>query len=167
MTAKLTRLMAETDGPFYMRFGREVNQEYYPEDMEFTLGGSRVLRDGDRLTVMACGRMVDFAVRAADQLIKEGIRVRVVDMYSIKPIDGKAIEAAVSDTACILTIEDHNTIGGFGGAVSEYVTEHCPCKVLKMGMRDEFGRSGSSADLFEMYGLTADRIAARIRELLE
>ena len=167
MTAKLTRLMAETDGPFYMRFGREINQEYYPENMEFTLGGSRLLRDGDRLTVMACGRMVDFAVRAADQLIKEGIRVRVVDMYSIKPIDGKAIEAAVSDTACILTVEDHNTIGGLGGAVSEYVTEHCPCKVLKMGMRDEFGRSGSSADLFEMYGLTADSIAARIRELLE
>ena len=167
MTAKLTRLMAETDGPFYMRFGREINQEYYPENMEFTLGGSRLLRDGDRLTVMACGRMVDFAVRAADQLIKEGIRVRVVDMYSIKPIDEKAIEAAVSDTACILTVEDHNTIGGLGGAVSEYVTEHCPCKVLKMGMRDEFGRSGSSADLFEMYGLTADSIAARIRELLE
>jgi len=167
MTAKLTRLMAETDGPFYMRFGREINQEYYPENMEFTLGGSRLLRDGDRLTVMACGRMVDFAVRAADQLIKEGIRVRVVDMYSIKPIDGKAIEAAVSDTACILTVEDHNTIGGLGGAVSEYVTEHCPCKVLKMGMRDEFGRSGSSTDLFEMYGLTADSIAARIRELLE
>ncbi len=73
----------------------------------------------------------------------------------------------MSDTACILTVEDHNTIGGLGGAVSEYVTEHCPCKVLKMGMRDEFGRSGSSTDLFEMYGLTADSIAARIRELLE
>lgn len=166
MTANLTRLMTEIDGPFYMRFGREVNQEYYPEDIKVILGGSRVLREGNRLTVMACGRMVDFAVHAADQLKREGIMVRIVDMYSIKPIDGNAIEAAVEDTGCILTIEDHNIIGGLGGAVSEYVAEHCPCRVLRLGLRDEFGRSGSSADLFALYGLTAETIADRIRELL-
>jgi len=92
MTAKLTKLMVDTDGPFYMRFGREPNAEYYPEDMEFRIGGSKTLRYGDRLTIMAYGRMVDFAVKASDALAKEGIHVRVVDMYSIKPIDGEAIK---------------------------------------------------------------------------
>ena len=166
MTAKLTRLMAKTDGPFYMRFGREANTEYYSEDTEFPLGESKVLREGNQLTVIACGRMVDFAVCTADILEKEGIKVRVVDMYSVKPIDGKAIEAAVADTGLILTVEDHSIIGGLGGAVSEYVVGHCPCKVSRMGMKDEFGRSGSSADLFKKYGLTVEGIAERVREMV-
>ena len=166
MTAKLTKLMVDTDGPFYMRFGREANEEYYEEDIEVTIGGSKMLRDGDRLTIMACGRMVDFAVKAADILREEGILVRVVDMYSIKPIDGKAIEAAVKDTGLILTIEDHNIIGGLGGAVSEYTAEHCPCRISRMGMKDQFGRSGTCNDLFRKYDLTPESIIARVHELL-
>lgn len=167
MTAKLTRFMAETDGPFYMRFGREANREYYPEETEFPLGKSKVLREGNEWTVMACGRMVEFAVSAADILEKEGIKVRVIDMYSIKPFDGKAIEAAVAETGGILTVEDHNIIGGLGGAVSEYTAEHCPSRVSRMGMNDEFGRAGSSADLFRIYKLTPDDIAERVRKLLK
>ena len=167
MTAKLTKLMVDTDGPFYMRFGREPNAEYYPEDMEFRIGGSKTLRYGDRLTIMAYGRMVDFAVKASDALAKEGIHVRVVDMYSIKPIDGEAIKAAVRDTGLILTVEDHNIIGGLGGAVSEYTAEHCPCRVYRMGMKDEFGRSGTCDDLFHKYGLTPESIVQRVHELLK
>lgn len=167
MTAKLTRLMYETDGPFYMRFGREPNQEYYTEDMEFELGGSKKLRDGDKLTIMACGRMVDYAVQAADILKKDGIEVRVIDMYSIKPIDGAAIEAAVKETGLILTVEDHNIIGGLGGAVSEYTAEHCQCRVVRMGMKDEFGRSGTCDDLFKLYELTTESIVSKVQELLQ
>ena len=167
MTAKLTRLMYETDGPFYMRFGREPNQEYYEEDMEFALGGSKKLRDGERLTIMACGRMVDYAVQAADILKKDGIEVRVIDMYSIKPIDGAAIEAAAKETGLILTVEDHSIIGGLGGAVSEYTAEHCPCRVERMGMMDEFGRSGTYNDLFKLYGLTPENIVSKVLDLLK
>lgn len=166
MTAKLTRLMYETDGPFYMRFGREPNQEYYPEDIEFELGKSKRLRDGDRLTIMACGRMVDFSVQAADILNKDGIKVRVIDMYSIKPIDGAAIEAAAKETGLILTVEDHSIIGGLGGAVSEYSAEYCPCRVVRMGMKDEFGRSGTCKDLFKLYELTTESIVSKVQELL-
>lgn len=167
MTAALTKLMAQTDGPFYMRFGREPNQEYYAEDTAFGLGGSHTLRDGGQLTVMACGRMVDFAVKAADVLAAEGIKVRVVDMYSIKPIDQRAIELAVKETGGILTVEDHNIIGGLGGAVSEYTAEHCPCKISRMGMDDEFGRSGTCDELFEKYQLTPESIAERVRTILK
>ncbi|MGI6123694.1 MAG: transketolase family protein [Acetivibrionales bacterium] len=166
MTAKLTKIMAETDGPFYMRFGREPNQELYDENAQFAIGGSHMLRDGKQLTIIACGRMVDLAVQAADELAKDQIQVRVIDMYSIKPIDEKAIMAAAKDTGLILTIEDHNVIGGLGGAVSEYTAGNCPCKVVKMGMQDEFGRSGTMNDLYNKYGLTKDGIVKKVKELV-
>lgn len=166
MTAKLTEVMAETNGPFYMRFGREANRELYPDHTEFTLGGSKLLKEGNRLTIMACGRMVDYSVLAAELLEKENISVRVVDMYSIKPIDGKAIEAAAAKTGRILTVEDHSIIGGLGGAVSEYSASYCPCHVSRMGMEDKFGRSGSCDELFHIYGLMPEDIAARVRKLL-
>lgn len=166
ITAKLTRIMAETDGPFYMRFGREPNQELYDENDQFAVGGSHMLRDGNQLTIIACGRMVDIAVQAADELAKEQIKVKVIDMYSIKPIDGDAIMAAAKETGLILTIEDHSVIGGLGGAVSEYTAENYPCKVVRMGMQDEFGRSGKMTDLYKKYGLTKDSIVNKVKELI-
>lgn len=162
MTAYLTKLMAKVSGPFYMRFGREKNREYYSEDVEFPLGGSKCLQDGNMVTIMACGRMTDYAVHAGKLLEEKGISARIVDMYSIKPVDGKAIQKAVTETGLIVTVEDHNIIGGLGGAVSEYVAEHCPCKVIRIGMNDELGRSGTYQDLFQIYGLTPENIAERV-----
>ncbi len=166
MTSKLTKIMTETYGPFYMRFGREPNRELYDENEEFYIGGSKTLREGNQLTIVACGRMVDLAVQAADELAQEQINVRVIDMYSIKPMDEETIMKAAKETGLVLTIEDHNVIGGLGGAVSEFTAEKCPCKVVKMGLNDEFARSGSMNDLFNKYGFTKENIIRKVKELV-
>lgn len=166
MTEKLTYIMGDTYGPFYMRFGKNPNKELYNETEEFRIGGSKRLREGKDITIMACGRMVERAVEAADLLKNEGIDARVCDMYSIKPIDTDEIDAAAKDTHVILTVEDHNVIGGLGGAVCEYVADKSYCKVFRHGIADHFGRSGISEDLFLLYGLTAEGIASKVKKCL-
>ena len=166
MTDRLTRLIANTYGPFYMRFGKNPNDEIYEPSDEFSIGGSRRLREGSDIAILACGRMVKMALDAADVLQEEGISARVCDMYSIKPIDTDEVDAA-ADLGCILTVEDHSIVGGLGGAVCEYLADKgTACKVFRHGMIDHFGRSGRSDDLFELYGLTADGIASLVRKIL-
>lgn len=163
MTRKLTRLMADTYGPFYMRFGREGNVELYDENEQFHIGGSRLLREGKDVSLLACGRMTEYSLQAAELLYKEGIDARVVDMYSIKPVDTEAIKAAMEQTSLIFTIEDHNIIGGLGGAVCEYTAETCPARVVRIGIDDKFGRSGTVKDLYEKYGLNPVHIAEKVK----
>ena len=166
MTEKLTRLMAETPGPFYMRFGREPNPEFYTEEDCFPLGGSRLLREGKDISLLACGRMVEYSLKAAELLAAEGIEARVVDMYSIKPLDTAAVRAAATETGAVFTVEDHNVIGGLGGAVCEYTSEACPVKVTRIGIRDKYGRSGKVSDLYELYELTPEHIVRRVKASL-
>ena len=99
-------------------------------------------------------------------MAKEGVSVRVIDMHTIKPLDGALVEKAAKETGCIVTSEEHNIIGGLGGAVAEYVGEHCPVPVVRHGVNDEFGRSGKAGEVLAAYGLTADGICAKIREAL-
>lgn len=163
MTRKLTRLMANTPGPFYMRFGRESNVELYDEDEQFRIGGSRLLREGRDVSLLACGRMTEYALQAAELLHKEGIDARVVDMYSIKPVDTEAIREAMERTSLVFTIEDHNIIGGLGSAVCEYTAASCPGRVVRIGIEDKFGRSGTVKDLYEKYGMDPAHIAEKIK----
>lgn len=167
VTEKLTRLIAETDGPVYMRFGREPNVELYQENVDVKLGGSQRLREGNHITIMACGRMVDFSMKAAEQLKQRGIDSRVVDMYSIKPIDGEEIEKAVKETEIIFTVEDHNIIGGLGGAVCEYTASHCLCRVVSIGVEDHFGRSGNCDDLFRLCKIMPENIVECVLAVLD
>ena len=110
--------------------------------------------------------MVARALDAAKLLReRDGIAARVVDMYSIKPLDRAAIVAAARETRGIVTVEDHSVLGGLGGAVAEVVAEEAPCRVLRMGLNDVFGRSGTPASLYEMFGLTPECIAATVAEL--
>lgn len=166
MTEKLTRIMAEAYGPFYMRFGRNQNEEIYTPEDSFPIGGSKRIYDGDAVTVMTHGSLLPIAKKAVEELRREGVNVRLSDMYSLKPLDTEEIEAAAKETAFILTIEDHSIIGGLGGAVCEYTAEHCPCRVVRMGMNDSFGRAGTTADLYRLYGLTAEEIVRKIRALI-
>jgi transketolase len=168
MTEKLTYIMGNTYGPFYMRFGKNPNNELYEETEEFKIGKSKRLREGNDITIMACGRMVERAIEAADMLKgEEGIKARVCDMYSIKPIDTEEIDAAVQDTHIIITVEDHSIIGGLGSAVCEYIADKSYyCKVFRHGIEDHFGRSGDSESLFLLYGLTADGIARKAKKCL-
>lgn len=166
MTSQLTKVMVDTPGPFYMRFGREPNVELYDETEQFPLGGSKTLREGSDLAIMACGRMVEFSLAAAELLMEKGIAARVIDMYSIKPLDTEAVVRAAKETADIITVEDHSVIGGLGGAVSECVTRHTPCRVDSVGLEDVFGRSGYYMDLFEHFHLTPQAICERAIVLL-
>lgn len=166
MTYKLTRIMANTYGPFYMRFGKNPNEEIYKEEDTFKLGGSVRRIEGSDCTIMTYGRMVGICEKAALLLKEKGISVRVCDMYSIKPIDEKQIDDAMRDTKFIMTVEDHNIIGGLGGAVSEYVSEKGGFPVYRYGIKDHFGRSGTADDLFKLYGLTPEDIAKKITLLV-
>jgi transketolase len=157
-TRKLTRVAAALDGPVYLRFGKNPAEEFYAEDEEFPLGGSKQLRDGRDATIIACGSMLGVALMAADDLAKRRTGVRVIDMYSIKPIDEAAIIRAATETAGIVTIEDHNVIGGLGGAVCEVTATRCPTRVIRIGLQDVFGHSGDFAGLCVLYGLTPEKL---------
>lgn len=164
--SKILNQAAETYGPFYVRLGRSGIPVIYDENTEIKIGKSNMLKDGDKATIMACGIMVNEALEASDKLAEEGISVRVIDMHTIKPLDGDAIKKAVEDTGAIITAEEHSIIGGLGSAVSEYVTQNCPTKMAFVGQKDTFGESGKPADLLEKYGMTADDIVTAVKSLV-
>jgi transketolase len=165
VSRKLTRLAAAIDGPVYLRFGKDPAEELYPDTEEFPLGGSKVLRDGRDAAVFACGNMVVVALEAAKILEGRGKKVRVIDMYSLKPLDEAAIIRAAEETRGIVTIEDHSVIGGLGGAVCEVTAAKRPARVVRIGLQDKFGRSGDAKGLHELYGLTAKSVVDAVEAL--
>lgn len=157
-----------TDGPFYLRFGRyAVPVVHDPDGYKFELGKGEMLREGTAATVIATGFMVPVALDAAEKLAAEGISARVVNIHTIKPLDTEIIARAAKETGAIVTAEEHNIIGGLGSAVAEAVSEACPVPVLRVGVEDTFGRSGKVPPLLEMYGLTADNIADKVRKAIK
>lgn len=164
-TRKLTRLAAKTYGPFYIRMGKDPNEEIYDENEMFPLGGSKKVCKGNDATIIACGNMVVRAMKAAKILEKQGKQVRVIDMYSIKPIDKESIIRAAKETGGIVTVEDHSVIGGLGGAVCEVVAENVSVKVIRMGMDDVFGRSGDPDSLYKLFNLTPEKIVEAVNKL--
>nr|WP_122012329.1 transketolase C-terminal domain-containing protein [Maliibacterium massiliense] len=167
MTRDLTRRIAYTPGPFYIRMGRGTSPELYDAARAFPIGGSVTLRAGDDVALLACGNMVPVALEAAELLGAAGVQARVLDMYSIKPLDEEAVIAAARQTGGIVTIEDHSVLGGLGGAVCETVAEKAPAPVARVGLPDVFGRSGSAEDLFARFGLTAQNVARVARDLIK
>ena len=163
---KLLTEAAETDGPFYVRLGRSAIPVVYDESAEIKVGKANMLKDGSKATIIACGIMVNEAIQASEKLADEGIDVRVIDMHTIKPLDGEAIKKAVSDTGAIVTAEEHSVIGGLGAAVSEYTSQNCPVKMKFVGQKDTFGESGKPADLLVKYNMTADDIIRAVKSLI-
>ena len=156
------------DGPAYLRLGRLAVETVTDqvEGYEFQIGKGVLLRDGQDVTVVAVGMMVQMALTAADILAEEGISVRVIDMHNIKPLDTEILLAAARDTGCIVTSEEANIVGGLGSAVSEYLTSVCPVPVIRHGVEDEFGRSGAAQKVLEAYHLTPAGIADKVRQAL-
>lgn len=146
------------DGPVYMRFGRLAVEDINGADYKFELGKGVQLADGNDVTIIATGLMVEKALEAKEILKKDGISARVINIHTIKPIDKDIIIKAAKETGAIVTVEEHSIYGGLGSAVSEVVCENAPCTVKIMGT-DKFGRSGKPAELFELYGLTPQKIA--------
>ena len=163
---KMIFAAAEFDGPMYIRLGRSAVPTIFEEDYNFEIGKGVVLRDGNDVTIIACGIMVNEALIVADMLKEENINARVINMSTIKPIDTDLIIKAAKETKAIVTAEEHSVIGGLGSAVSEVVSESNPTIVKKVGMNDCFGESGTPGELLEKYGLTAEKIVEKVKEAI-
>ena len=150
---------AEYQGPCYVRLGRlavdTINDE---ASYKFEIGKGITLADGNDVTIAATGMMVQLALQAKEELSKEGINARIINIHTIKPIDSDLLVKAAKETGAIVTAEEHSIIGGLGSAVSEVVTEECPVPVVKVGIKDTFGESGKPDQLLEKYGLTVEAI---------
>ncbi len=150
------------NGPVYMRFGRYAVPVLYNKDTyKFEIGKGIQMTEGNDLTIVATGMMVDMAIEASKVLADRGIRARVINIHTIKPIDKDIILAAAKETGAIVTAEEHSIIGGLGSAVAEVVSEACPVPVVRVGVEDQFGHSGKVPPLLEMYGLTTANILSK------
>ena len=150
-------------GPVYLRFGRMAVPVIYDADYKFEMGKGVNLVDGNDVTFVANGVMVDIAMKAAEALKAEGISARVINIHTIKPIDKDIIIDAAKKTGAIVTAEEHNVIGGLGSAVAEVLCEYAPVPMLRVGIEDKFGRSGKVPPLMEMYGLTVENLVAKAK----
>lgn len=157
-TEKAILAVADHDGPAFVRFGREAIDVITDEDTPFEIGKARLIRDGEDVAIFANGPMVNEAIKAADELAKEGINALVADVHTIKPLDNEFVLAAAKKTGAVVTAEDHQIIGALGGAVCEFLSENYPTPVTRVGMPDTFGESGKMEELMAKYGLDCQAI---------
>lgn len=166
-TKAAIKAIAELNGPCYVRLGRmPVDTINDIENYEFKLGKGVTLSEGNDVTIIGTGIMVEAALEAKEILSKEGINARVINIHTIKPIDNELIIKAAKETGVIVTAEEHSIIGGLGSAVSEVVCEEYPVPVLKVGVRDVFGESGKPVELLKKYGLTAMDIVTKAKKAI-
>lgn len=165
-TRSMLEFATNYHGPVYMRIGRDPVPQFVPDDYQFQLGKSFALRDGNDVTLMSYGDLVEETMLAAERLAKKGVQARVINMSSIKPIDEAAIVKAASETGGIVTVDNHNIYGGLGSAVCEVVAEKLPVRVKRIGVRDTFGKSGSNEQMKEKFGLRAEDIESVVLEFL-
>ncbi len=157
---------ANSYGNYYIRILRKGCNKIYEDGSKFTLGKANLLKDGKDVTIIASGIMVYEAYKAAEMLEKEGINARVLDMFTIKPIDEEAIIAAAKDTGAIVTCENHNVIGGLGSAVSEVLVKNKPCPVEMVGINDVFGEVGPEDYLRKRFNLTPEAIVEATKKVI-
>ncbi len=163
--ARAVELAARTEGPVYVRLGRATVPNLYAEGVELEVGKSYVVREGTDVTICADGVEVDQALKAADLLAAEGISAEVIDCFSIKPFDTHTLLASVEKTGCVVTAEDHMTVGGLGSLVAETLAQNHPAPVKFVGMDDRFGKSGRSAGLVPSSGRAPPAIAEAVKSL--
>lgn len=150
--------ISKRKGPTYVRLARLATPVIYDENQKFEIGKAIQIGEGTDGTVFATGVMVSQAVKAQEELKQKGINIRVVDVHTIKPIDEEIIIKCAKETKRLISIEDHSIIGGLGSAISEVLTERYPVKLERMGMKDNFGKSGKAEELLEYFGLTSKAI---------
>ncbi len=164
-TAQAVEALLNFDGPAYLRLSRP-NSPIFTDELEgykFEIGKGVTLQDGADVTLVATGLMVSLALDAAKALAEEGISARVINIHTIKPLDCELICKAAKETGAIVTCEEHNIVGGLGSAVSECVSGCCPVPVLRVGVEDQFGRSGKADECMAYFGLTAENICAKAK----
>lgn len=163
---KLLNVVVDMEGPAYVRLGRSGVPVFYKPEDEIVLGKANTLREGSDVTIIATGIMVAEAVEAADALAEEGVKARVLDMHTIKPLDEEAILKAARETGAIVTAEEHSVLGGLGGAVAEVLACKVPTRMAMVGQHDTFGESGTPNELKAKYGMTASDIVKAVKEVL-
>jgi transketolase len=164
--ALATKAVLDFDGPVYMRTGRSASTRLFTDGHRFEIGKGQILCDGSDVTIVACGVEVARALGAAESLRKEGIAARVVNMPTIKPIDAALLAACAEETGAFVTAEDHNIIGGLGGAVAEALAKSVPAPIEFVGLADRFGESGEPQELAEHCGIGASSIADAARRVI-
>lgn len=163
---KAIHAIAAVEGPFYVRLGRSAVPVINDDNYEFVIGKGVTLREGKDVTIIATGIMVSQALEAREELLKKGIEARVINIHTIKPIDEDIIVKAAKETKGIVTVEEHNIIGGLGSAVAEVVAEKAPAYIKRVGIKDTFGESGKPEELLEKYGLTVEEIIKATEEVV-
>ena len=154
--------ISKIEGPVYLRLCRLATPIIYDESVKFQIGKGYQFGEGIDATVIATGVVVSEALKAQEELKKQGINIRVIDIHTIKPIDKDIIIKAAKETKKIITIEDHNIIGGLGSAVCEVLSEEYPTKVIRMGIKDTFGTSGKGTELMKYFNITAEDIIKEV-----
>lgn len=159
---KVLHLVKDREGLTYIRSTRKNYLKIYDPSSAFEIGKGNVLRDGKDVTIIACGLMVGEAMHAAELLAARGIDARVVDMFTVKPIDAGLVIRCAQETGAIVTAENHNVIGGLGDAVAAVLVENCPIPMKKHGVNDLFGQVGPQDYLQKVYGLTAEDLVKSV-----
>ncbi len=154
-------------GPMYIRLGRLGVPQVYEDDMKFEIGEGIVLKEGKDVSIIASGFMVHLALEAATKLKEAGVEAEVIDMHTIKPIDRELLIKTAKKTGAIVTAEEHNIIGGLGGAVAEVLCEEYPVPVIRVGIRDTFGQSGKPMELVNIYGIAFEDIVSAAKHAIE
>jgi len=165
-TRKLVSMVAQLEGPTYVRLTREPVPAIYPDKAVFNIGQAVTLKPGRDVTLIAIGDMVSIALATAEMADREGIDVRVLDMHTLKPLDEEAVMAAATETGAIVTVEDNSYLGGLGGAVCELLSGRKPTPVVRIGIKDTFTESGPYSELLAKYGLSPSHILTGINQAL-
>ena len=166
-TWKAVEAAINYEGPVYLRFGRFAVPYLYDESTyKFEIGKGIVLKQGCDVTLVATGLMVSIALEAAKQLEEEGIKAKVVNIHTIKPLDEELIIECAKETGCIVTCEEHSIIGGLGGAVCETLAQTYPVPVIRVGVEDKFGKSGNVPGLLQEYGLSKENICEKAKKAI-
>ncbi|MFH0737762.1 MAG: transketolase family protein [Candidatus Micrarchaeota archaeon] len=159
---KATLALGKTKTPAYLRTSRENSPVFTTPQTQFEIGKANIYRDGNDVAIFACGLQVYESLKAAEELKKNGIDAAVIDMHTIKPIDNEVIVSFAKKTKLLVSVEDHQIAGGLGSAIAEVLCEKHPARLVRLGMKDEFGESGSAYELFKKYGLDAAGIVKAV-----
>lgn len=166
-TKKAIKAVAKYQGPAYIRLGRAEIPVVTDKTSCFEIGRSNTIRDGDDVSIIACGIMVSAALETARDLEKEGIKVRVINMHTIKPIDEEAVIKSARETGGVVAVEEHSIIGGLGSAISEVLGHSAPVPLEQVGIKDTFTESGKPEELLRKYGLTVSTIVNAAKMVIE
>ena len=164
---KAVRAAVKHEGPVYIRFGRAAVPVVFDEDYDFQIGKGSVIREGKDVSIIANGLCVASAIEAADMLAKDGIDAEIVNICTIKPLDEELVVKTASKTGKVVTAEEHSIIGALGSAVAEFLSEKCPTKMYRIGVRDVFGESASAEVLLHKYMLDGEGIYKQVKAFVE